>query len=69
MDALTRFKSVIHRAQSTSTQPHAVTVRSWPPPAPADDDEEWDAVIARAKRPLPPELQITPPPVNKSPTR
>jgi hypothetical protein len=25
-----------------------VTVRSWPPP-PADDDEDWDAAIARAK--------------------
>ena len=58
-----------------------VTVRAWPPTAPADDDEDWDAVIARAKmqasglpavtRPpqparlshLPPELQVTPPPV------
>jgi len=95
MDPLTRFKSVGPRAPSTAVQlkadlalearrgarPQSVTVRAWPPTAPVDDDEEWDAVIARAKlqaavsprvtrRPqpappphLPPELQVTPPPV------
>ena len=42
-----------------------MTVRAWPPAAP-DDDEDWDAVIARAKMraaAVPPELQVTPPPV------
>lgn len=94
MDPLTRFNSVGRRAPSTAAQPqagllpeargrarpHSVTVRAWPP-TPPDDDEDWDAVIARAKmqatalptvtrRPqpvppahLPPELQVTPPPV------
>ena len=95
MDPLTRFKSVGRRAPSTAVQPqadlalearrgatpHSVTVRAWPPTPPADDDEDWDAVIARAKRQaaafprairapqaapslhVPPELQVTPPPV------
>jgi len=95
MDGLTRFNSVGSRAPSTAAQlqadqaraaqrdarPNPVTVRAWPPRAPVDDDEDWDAVIARAKiqaaalprasRPqqpappphLPPELQVTPPPV------
>ncbi|HXU64001.1 MAG TPA: hypothetical protein VN962_20020, partial [Polyangia bacterium] len=62
-------------------RPQSVTVRAWPPTPPVDEDEDWDAVIARAKmqaaasprvtrRPqpappshLPPELQVTPPPV------
>jgi hypothetical protein len=94
MDPLTRFKSVGPRAPSKAAQLQAdmaaearrgatlqsVTVRAWPPAPPADDDHDWDAVIARAKmqaalprvtrppRPappprLPPELQVTPPPV------
>jgi len=95
MDPLTRFKSVGRRAPSTAAQlqadlarearsgarPLSVTVRAWPPTPPVDDDEDWDAVIARAKRQaaaaprvtrspqlappphLPPELQVTPPPV------
>jgi len=67
MDALTRFKSVLHRAHTTPAQlradlstgawgalpRHPVTVRSWPPPAPADEDEAWDALIARAKMQAP----------------
>ena len=51
MDAQTRFKSVFQRAQTT--------------PAPADDDEDWDAVIARAKMqaasPTGPSLRPVPP--------
>ena len=64
MDPLTRFNSVGHRAPSTAAQlqadqaraarrgakPSSVTVRAWPPTAPVDDDADWDAVIARAKR-------------------
>jgi len=65
MDPLTRFNSVGRRAPSTAAQLHAdparearrgarpnsVTARAWPPPrAPVDDDEDWDVVIARAKR-------------------
>ncbi len=63
MDPLTRFNSVGRRAPSTAAQVRAdqvraaqpgarsnsVTVRAWPPTAPADDGEDWDAVIARAK--------------------
>jgi len=78
MDPLTRFNSVGRRAPSTA---NSVTVRAWPPTHPVDDDEDWDAVIARAKmqaaalpratrppqpappRHVPPELQVTPPPV------
>lgn len=95
MDPLTRFNSVGRGAPSTAaqlqadlarearrgTRPTSGTVRAWPPAAPAVDDDEWDAVIARAKmraaalptvtraphpppRPhVPPELQLTPPPV------
>lgn len=61
MDPLTRFNSVGRRAPSTAAQlqdlaratrrgarPNTVTVRAWPPAA-ADDGEDWDAVIARAK--------------------
>jgi hypothetical protein len=64
MDPLTRFHSVGDRAPSTAAQlqadqaraarrgakPNSVTVRAWPPTAPVDDDADWDAVIARAKR-------------------
>jgi hypothetical protein len=63
MDPLTRFNSVGRRAPSTAAQlradparearrgagPNSATVRAWPPTAPVDDDEDWDAVIARAK--------------------
>jgi hypothetical protein len=64
MDPLTRFNSVGRRAPSTAAQlqadpardarrgarPNSVTARAWPPTAPVDDDEDWDVVIARAKR-------------------
>lgn len=52
MDPLTRFNSVGRRAPSTArdgARPNHVTVRAWPPAAPADEEEDWDAVIARAK--------------------
>jgi hypothetical protein len=91
MDALTWFKSVFHRGQPTqhlsradaATESwadvplHLVAARLRPPPVPAGNDEEWDAVIARAKmqaaspnarRPPPPardewaEMSATPPP-------
>lgn len=79
MDPLTRFNMA--REARRGARPDSVTVRAWPPTAPAEDDEDWDAVIARAKRQaaslpratrppqpappthLPPELQVTPPPV------
>jgi hypothetical protein len=92
MDALTWFKSVFHRGRPTddlsradaATESwadvplHLVAARLRPPPVPAGNDEEWDAVIARAKmqaaspnaRRLPPppardewaEMSATPPP-------
>ena len=93
MDALTWFKSVFfHRGRPTqdlsradaATESwadvplHLVAARLRPPPVPAGNDEEWDAVIARAKmqaaspnarRPPPPpardewaEMSATPPP-------
>lgn len=65
MDPLTRFNSVGRRAPSTPAQPQAdparearrrasptsVTTRAWPPTTSVvvDEDEVWDAVIARAK--------------------
>jgi hypothetical protein len=63
MDPLTRFNSVGRRAPSTAAQPQAdlarearrraspnsVTARAWPPTTSVDEDEIWDAVIARAK--------------------
>ena len=63
MDPLTRFNTGGRRAPSTPAQlqadlarearrgarPTSVTARAWPPRAPVDDDEDWDAVIARAK--------------------
>ena len=58
-----RFNSVGRR---NPQGPSSVTVRAWPPTPPIDEDEEWDAVIARAKMrtsAVPPELQVTPPPV------
>jgi hypothetical protein len=58
---------------------HLAAARLRPAPASADDDEDWDAVIARAKtqaatakppslppslpREVPPEMQATPPPL------
>lgn len=64
MDAPNRFKAVYRRPLTT------------PAPLRTDDDEDWDAVIARAKMqaasarvprplpppPVPPEMQETPPP-------
>jgi hypothetical protein len=67
MDALSRFKSVLQRAQWADVPRHSVTVRSWPPAAPADDDEDWDAVIARAKMQAP--LPRTPRPLQPPPVR
>jgi len=63
MHPLTRFNSVGRRAPSTPAQlqadlarearrgarPHSVTTRAWPPANSVDEDEIWDAVIARAK--------------------
>jgi hypothetical protein len=63
MDSLTWFKSVFQRAAATPASLHAdLATEQWPdvplhlvaarlrPPAPAaEDDEDWDAVIARAK--------------------
>ena len=58
MDALTWFKSVFQRAPlradvATELWPdvplHLVAAHLRPPVAPADGDEDWDAVIARAK--------------------
>jgi hypothetical protein len=94
MDALTWFKSVLHRGLTTPDPLRAdVATEMWPdvplhlaaarlrPVAPAEEDvdEDWDAVIARAKTqaeaakapklppPLPraaaPEMQPTPPPL------
>jgi len=78
MDALTWFKSAFHHAQATPAPVRAdVASERWPevplhvaaarlrPPSPAADDEDWNAVIARAKiqaasakppSPLPPPL-------------
>src|SRR5690349_14980377 len=93
MDALTWFKTVFHRGLATPAQMgadvatemwpdvplHLAAARLRPAPASADDDEDWDAVIARAKtqaatanppslppslpREVPPEMQATPPPL------
>jgi hypothetical protein len=62
MDALTWFKSVFQRARANplhadlATEPwgdvplHVMAARLRPPVAPDDDnDEDWDAVIARAR--------------------
>jgi hypothetical protein len=63
MDALTWFKSVFQRGretpgvlradlateQWTDVPLHLVAARLRPPVARVDDDEDWDAVIARAK--------------------
>ena len=87
MDALTWFKSVFQRARPTpdalradlATEPwadvplHLAAARLRPPPARVDDDEDWDAVIARAKvQAASPnvrnewlEMQPTPPPRNE----
>jgi hypothetical protein len=71
MDALTWFKSVFHRAQVkewADVPLHVAAARLRP--APASDDENWDAVIVRAKlqagpakAPFPPRL---PPPRHPS---
>ena len=76
MDPLTRFNSVGRRAPSTAAQlqadparaaprgarPNSATVRAWPPTALVDDDEDWDAVIARAKRQASALPRVTRPP-------
>jgi hypothetical protein len=75
MDPLTRFNSVGRRAPSTAAQladlarqvrrgarPNSATVRAWPPTAPVDDDEDWDAVIARAKMQASSSPRLTRPP-------
>jgi hypothetical protein len=76
MDPLTRFNSVGRRASSTATQPQAdmargarrgarpqsVTARAWPPTASVDEDEVWDAVIARAKMQAASSPRVTRPP-------
>jgi hypothetical protein len=81
MDPLTRFNSGGRRAAATArggATPNSVTVRAWPPTAPADDDEEWDALIARAKmraaaapravaRPQPAPLREVPPELQVTP--
>jgi len=79
MDALTWFKSVLHRGLATPAPLRAeVASEMWPevplhlaaarlrPVAPADDDEDWDAVIARAKIQAA-EMQATPPPLAAPP--
>jgi hypothetical protein len=79
MDALSRFKSVYQngrvspallraerRTPGAADVPlHLAAARLRPPPAPSDDDEEWDAVIARAK--LRAEMPPTPPPTRRAP--
>jgi len=58
MDARTRFKSAFPRSQA-------------PVPAPAADDEDWDAVIARAKEQGPSPAAPSPrwlPPRRETPT-
>jgi hypothetical protein len=75
MDPLTRFNSVGRRAPSTAAQladlarevrrgarPQAVTTRAWPPTAPVDEDEVWEAVIARAKMQAAASPRVTRPP-------
>jgi hypothetical protein len=82
MDALTWFKSVFHRSRATpallradlATEQwadvplHHMAARLRPPAAPADDAEDWDAVIARAKMqaasPKAPSPPPPPPPRN-----
>jgi len=75
MDSLTWFKSVFQRAAATpaslradaATEPwpdaplHLVAARLRPPAPAAEDDEDWDAVIARAKMQAA-EMPDTPPP-------
>jgi hypothetical protein len=93
MDALTWFKSVFRRELTTpdalradvatemwaDVPLHLAAARLRPAPPSADDDEDWDAVIARAKmqaatakaprlpppspRAVSPEMQETPPPL------
>jgi len=85
MDALTWFKSVFLRARATPGALHAdLTTDSWddvpmrpverrsrPPAMAADDGEDWDAVIARAKMqaafPSAPYLPPSPPARHASP--
>jgi len=76
MDPLTRFNSVGRRAPSAAAQPQAdparearrraspnsVTARAWPPTASVDEDEVWDAVIARAKMQASASPRLTRPP-------
>jgi hypothetical protein len=75
MDPLTRFNSVGRRAPSTAAQladlarearrgarPNSVTARAWPPTASVDEDEVWDAVIARAKMQAASSPRVTRPP-------
>jgi hypothetical protein len=76
MDPLTRFNSAGRRVPSTAAQlqadlaraarrdatPNPVTVRAWPPTAPVDDGEDWDAVIARAKMQASASPRMTRPP-------
>src|SRR3954468_16354521 len=76
MDPLTRFNSVGRRAPSTAAQlqadlaraarrggrPNSVTARAWPPTAPVDDDDDWDALIARAKMQAAASPRVTRPP-------
>jgi hypothetical protein len=76
MDAPARFKSAFHGGRETpaplqaarkawaGAPLHVAAARMRPPAAPADDDDDWEVAIARAKRQMASSIgPSTPPPL------